>query len=85
MKIKYVEFEVPGAGVIRMSKDAHCMCGPAVGFLFGVSWGHHGFTGGTLGRDEAKRMAEFMLSEIAKCDETMDDERERRYKEMLSQ
>lgn len=66
-----VFFNVAGAGSIYMSDDGWHTTGgeddPHVGFSFGVEWGRHGFTGGVLGREEAKKMAEFILD---RCSET---------------
>jgi hypothetical protein len=72
-----IYFEVPGAGDICMSESCHHSTGQVVGFSFGVEWGRHGFCGGVIGRDEAKRMAEFILQKCAETTETMQEERER--------
>lgn len=81
--MKRILFDVQGAGRIEISEQPHSMCGSAVGFSFGVSWGAYGFYGGVIGRDEAKKMAEYMLSEIAKCEETEEEERTRRTRELF--
>lgn len=72
-----VYFEVPGAGDICMSESCHHSTGQVVGFSFGAEWGRYGFCGGVMGRDEAKRMAEFILQKCAETTETMQEERER--------
>ena len=73
-----VYFEVPGAGDICISESCHHLTGGVIGFSFGVEWGKYGYTGGVLGRDEAKRMAEFILQKCSETTETMQDELERR-------
>lgn len=64
-------FEVTGAGDVRMSESCHHSTGQVVGFSFGVEWGKHGFTGGVIGRDEAKKMAEFILQKCSETTETI--------------
>lgn len=72
-------FNVPGAGEISISNHAHSSTGNVVGFSFGCTWGRHGLLGGVLGRDEAKRLSEFLISEINKCPLSMEEElKERR-------
>lgn len=75
---EYLFFEVPGAGDICISKNCHHSTGEVVGFGFGVEWGRYGFCGGVLGREEAKRLAEFIITECSTTTETMQEERERR-------
>lgn len=72
-----VYFKVPGAGNICMSESCHHTTGRVVGFSFGVEWGIHGYCSGVIGRDEAKRMAEFILQKCAETAETMREERAR--------
>lgn len=67
-------FDVPGAGEICISESCHHYTGKVAGFSFGVEWGLYGFSGGVLGRDEAKRMAEFILSKCSEVSETMEEE-----------
>lgn len=55
-------FEVIGAGEIRIGADAESICGDRAGFTFAVSWGKYGFAGGVLNRDQAKALAEHILS-----------------------
>ena len=69
-----IYFKVPGAGDIFMSKECHTHTGSACGFSFGVEWGIHGFSGGVLGRNEAKRMAEFILQKCSEVRETEEEE-----------
>jgi hypothetical protein len=83
-KDKSVYFNVSGAGDIRISRDCHNWTGKVVGFSFGVEWGSRGFTGGVLGRDEAKRMAEFILTKCSDVNENMEDERQRLKKNMFN-
>ena len=73
-----VYFEVPGAGDIRISESCHHGTGGVMGFSFGVEWGKYGYTGGVIGRDEAKRMAEFILQKCSETTETMQEEIDRR-------
>lgn len=70
-------FEVPGAGDICMSESCHHSTGQVVGFNFGTEWGRYGYCGGVLGREEAKRMAEFILQKCSETTETMQQEIER--------
>lgn len=67
-------FEVPGAGHLALSEDCHGHIGKVFGFSFGVSWGKHGFCSGIIGRSEAKRLAEIILSELSKCKITEEEE-----------
>ena len=75
INIPMIYFDVPGAGDICISEDCHHSTGKVVGFSFGVEWGRYGFSGGVIGRDEAKRMAEFILSKCNEVSETMEEER----------
>lgn len=70
----YVFFYVSGAGHLAFSKNSHHICEQQVGFHFGVSWGNYPFMGGVLGRDEAKKMADFILENISKCDKSESEE-----------
>ena len=70
----YMHFDVHGAGTIEISDNCHVFCGGVVGFHFGVEWGRHGYAGGVLGRDEAKRMAEYILNKCSEVNESMSDE-----------
>ena len=70
-------FDVPGAGDIRISESCHLSTGNVVGFSFGVEWGNNGYVGGVLGRDEAKRLAEFINAKCSETNETMSEERAR--------
>ncbi len=67
-------FDVPGAGLIAISEDCHRTTGKVAGFSFGVEWGVYGFCGGVLGRDEAKKLAEFILEKCSEVSETMEEE-----------
>ena len=70
----YMHFDVPGAGKIELGDNCHSCTGRVVGFNFGVEWGRYGYAGGVLGRDEAKRMAEYILNKCNEVDESMTDE-----------
>ena len=61
-----LRFEVNGAGQIILGGNANTICGTQAGFHFGVTWGRHGEVGGMISREEAKRMAEFILEELNK-------------------
>lgn len=74
-------FDVPGAGDICISENCHHSTGKVVGFSFGVEWTSHPFSSGVLGRDEAVKMAEFILEKCSNVEETMDEERERMKRE----
>ena len=70
----YMHFDVPGAGKIELGDNCHTSTGFVVGFSFGVEWGRHGYAGGVLGRDEAKRIAEYILNKCSEVNESMSDE-----------
>lgn len=53
-------FKVRGAGNIAISKSSDYQCG-VIGFNFGVSWGRYQYTGGVLSKEDAKRLALFIL------------------------
>ena len=57
----YNEYEVVGAGKLRISKENKSRCGGKVGFSFGVEWGQHGFAGGVISNEEAVRLAKHIL------------------------
>ena len=81
-KEKYLYFEVPGAGKIQISDHCHCLISSAVGFSFGVEWTKHKYVGGVLGRDEALRMANYIIETCKEAPETMEEELKRRLSEM---
>lgn len=54
-------FTVNGAGYVAIGSNAHNRCGQAIGFGFGVSWGQHGYVGGVIGREQAKRLAAHII------------------------
>lgn len=81
---KYIDFNVAGAGTIRMSHEAHSWTGGAIGFSFGVSWGAHKFAGGVLSRSEALKLANHIISECEKCTMSEEDELKMRYKDLLT-
>jgi len=74
-------FDVLGAGDICISESCHHSTGQVVGFSFGVEWSSHPFCGGVLGRDEAVKMAEFILEKCGEVKETMKEEKERMKRE----
>lgn len=59
-------FDVAGAGKIEIGKNCNSNTGKAFGFTFGVSWGRFGYSGGVLDREDAKKMADFIISEYEK-------------------
>lgn len=75
-------FHVPGAGYISISNDCHHMTGKVVGFSLGAEWGTHGYAGGVLGRDEAVRLANFLLLKCSEVTETMEEEREKTWQRL---
>jgi len=58
---RYIDYDVKGAGNIRISKSADSSCGGVDGFSIGVEWGKFGYVGGVISRDEAIRMAKHIL------------------------
>lgn len=58
-------FNVIGAGVIDFGPNAFSRCKGVYGFAFGCSWGRYGYTGGVIGREEALRMANFIIEKCA--------------------
>lgn len=60
----YLNFRVNGAGKIQITEDCQYSCGGEEGFSFGVEWGIHGFSGGVLPKDEAKKLAEHILNTL---------------------
>ena len=62
---EYELFEVQGAGHVGISKNADSMTGTAVGFSVGASWSKYGIAcSGVMGREEARRMALFILKKV---------------------
>jgi len=57
-------FEVQGAGKIQLGKSTVCETGTAKGFHIGVEWGAHGYTGGVLDVEEARRLADFIYERL---------------------
>ena len=57
-------FEVQGAGQIQIGKSPNCECGTATGFALGVEWGSHGYTGGVIDAEEAKKLADFIYDQL---------------------
>ena len=78
-----IYFEVVGAGQVGISKDAHALCGNAVGFTFGVSWGRNQFSGGVMSRSEALRLAKHIIEECEKCTMPEEEELRMRYNKIL--
>jgi hypothetical protein len=56
IKIEYSTFKVNGAGEIKMG-NLLSTCKNQLGIHIGVSWGKHGFIGGSIPKDEALKMA----------------------------
>jgi len=61
---RYLYFDVLGAGQIEISESANWQCGGKTGFGFGVEWGKHGYAGGVISREEAIKLAEFILNTV---------------------
>ena len=61
---KYTEFNVNGAGTLRISDHNKSRCGGEYGFSLQVSWGKNGFIGGNIPNNEAKKLARHILSVI---------------------
>lgn len=62
VKPSYLEFNVNGAGKLRISDTDKWKCGGEYGFSIGVEWGRFGFAGGTMPKEEARKMAKHILS-----------------------
>lgn len=60
----YVDYEVIGAGSLRISKTCTWKCGGKTGFGLGVEWGKHGFTGGVISKEEAIIMARHIIRTV---------------------
>lgn len=82
---EFKHFEIPGAGQLRIGAKPNHLCGSAAGFHLSVSWTAHKFTGGVLGIDEAKRLANHILSECEKVESTEAKLRERLWANMLKE
>lgn len=63
---KHIEkdFEVQGAGFLRIGTNANSWCGTAAGFTVGASWSRHFPSGGVMDRDEAKRLADMIYAAL---------------------
>lgn len=59
--IDYKEFEVAGAGIVRISTDCNSTCGGKTGFSIGVEWGRFGYTGGVMDKEDAIKLAKFIV------------------------
>lgn len=57
-------FEVKGAGTLRISKSSTWQCGGVEGFSIGVSWGKYDFAGGVISAEEAEKLALHILKTI---------------------
>jgi len=60
---EYVFFEIKGDNDLFISKENNYRCGGKQGFSFGIG-GEHGFCGGVLPNENAKELAELILSKI---------------------
>lgn len=60
-----IDIEVAGAGIFRISKYDGCRCGDKIGYSIGVSWGQHGFAGGVMDKEDAIKMALYILKTSA--------------------
>lgn len=66
-------FEVIGAGGLRISNNNKCLCGNEHGFRFEVSWGLHGYAGGVLSNNEAKKLARHIIEGMSPNKEPVEE------------
>lgn len=60
---EYAFFEIKGNNDLYISKENNSHCGGKQGFSFGIG-GEYGFCGGVLPNENAKELAELILSKI---------------------
>ena len=60
----YVDYEVIGAGKLRISKTCTWQCGFKEGFNVGVEWGKHGFAGGVISKEDAIIMTRHIIRTV---------------------
>lgn len=61
---EYVYFDVPGAGKIQISRSTSIKTGGIEGFSFGVEWSKYPYIGGVLSKEEAVKLASFILRSV---------------------
>jgi hypothetical protein len=59
-----IDYDIRGAGILKLGKYNIASTGAVTGFSFGVSWGRYGYAGGVLSNEEARRLAEHILSAL---------------------
>jgi len=57
--------DIAGAGRLRIGKKPNTSTINKTGFQLGVSWGRHGYAGGVLDREAAKRLVECINNALA--------------------
>lgn len=60
----HVDYEVIGAGNLRISKSCTWQCGGEQGFSIGVEWGKNGYAGGLLPKDDAVMLARHIIRTV---------------------
>ena len=60
----YVDYEVIGAGNLRISNSCTGQCGVKKGFSVGVEWGKHGYAGGVISNEDAIKLARHILRTV---------------------
>lgn len=60
----YVDYEVIGAGKLRISTSCTWQCGNKQGFSFGVEWGRNGYAGGVISKDDAVMLARHIIRTV---------------------
>jgi len=68
-----MEFEVTGAGSIRIEHDAISYSGGAAGLGVGVSWGRYGYIGGVLDAAEVRKLRDALNEWLDRCEEICRD------------
>ena len=61
------QFEVVGAGRIKLGNNAQWQCGDAIGVPFEVSWTKYGMSGGVMDRTEMRKLRDY-LNELLDVD-----------------
>lgn len=59
--LKFLSFEIIGAGDLRVSESNQISCGGKKGFSFGVSWSHYPYAGGIISNEDAIELAKCIL------------------------
>lgn len=58
---EYLSIRVNGAGKFIISYSDNWTCGGEKGFSVGASWGKYGYFGGTMPKEEARKLANHIL------------------------